>query len=137
MIREDVELFIWRGRRRGADVVCSLADLGSADNRELEAMSDREWAAKVASDILDFISRSGHNPRNVKHELLRVYLNDALAKRDAEGQLVELSAEDAEHIAGKLGAMLNRRDYTNTEKVVSGIIRQEANTLLREKRSGK
>ena len=100
-------------------------------------MSDREWAAKVASDILDFISRSGHNPRNVKHELLRVYLNDALAKRDAEGQLVELSAEDAEHIAGKLGAMLNRRDYTNTEKVVSGIIRQEANTLLREKRSGK
>jgi len=132
MIREDVELFIWRGRRRGADVACSLADLDRANHRELEAMNDREWATKLADSIwVSLIPRIWglalpDNPITVK-ELIQEQLLLALAKRDAEQKSVELSADDVTRAWRSSGACV-----PDEPSFIAGL-----NALLREKRSGK
>ena len=132
MIREDVELFIWRGRRRGADVACSLADLDRANHRELEAMNDREWATKLADSIwVSLIPRIWglalpDNPITVK-ELIQEQLLLAIAKRDAERQPAELSADDVTRAWRSSGACV-----PDEPSFIAGL-----NALLREKRSGK
>ena len=134
MIREDVELFIWRGRRRGADVACSLADLDRANHRELEAMNDREWATKLADSIwVSLIPRIWglalpDNPITVK-ELIQEQLLLALAKRGAELSRPATPTIVCPHCNAELG------EYPLWATLCHHVA-QRCTGPLREKRSG-
>jgi len=95
-------------------------------------MNDREWATKLADSIwVSLIPRIWglalpDNPITVK-ELIQEQLLLALAKRDAEWQSVELSADDVTRAWRDSGACV-----PDEPSFIAAL-----NTLLREKRSGK